>query len=141
MTTPDVRLILTRRWRKHGIMPERKNLLADDRPHAWQLVRVGTRKKRTAGLGHGAGRSLYAAFPAERRVDAAEGKRAQVAGYGACIVYLYYEEKTIPEKKPKISISFSNIHTQDHWKSFQLKTICGNKEWKSTESSIKSEEK
>lgn len=34
--------------------------------------------------------------------------------------YLYYEEKTNSEKA-KISISFSNIHTQDHWKSFQLK--------------------
>jgi hypothetical protein len=34
--------------------------------------------------------------------------------------YLYYEEKLI-QKKAKISISFSNIHTQDHWKSFQLK--------------------
>ena len=54
--------------------------------------------------------------------------------------YLYYEEKTNSEKSQDI-YQFSNIHTQDHWKSFQLKTICGNKEWKSTESSIKSEEK
>lgn len=34
--------------------------------------------------------------------------------------YLYYEEKTNSEKSKDI-YQFSNIHTQDHWKSFQLK--------------------
>ena len=36
----------------------KENLLADDRPHAWQLVRVGT-----AGLGHALERCVCAAFP------------------------------------------------------------------------------
>ena len=31
------------------------------------------------------------------------------------------EQEKLIKKKAKISISFSNIHTQDHWKSFQLK--------------------
>ena len=30
-------------------------------------------------------------------------------------------KKKLIQKKAKISISFSNINTQDHWKSFQLK--------------------
>ena len=54
----------------------KENLLADDRPHAWQLVRVGTRKEPRDWDTRWKDAQLS---PAERRGVDAEGKRALVS--------------------------------------------------------------
>lgn len=56
----------------------KENLLADDRPHAWQLVRVGTRKEPRDWDTRW--KDAYAQLsPAERLGVDAEGKRALVS--------------------------------------------------------------